>query len=98
VTGRAPAAALRPLAPAVGSSGGASRLHTGMAWGQRGWKRQPVGGRARSGTLPSIETRIGLGVARSRTPASRPWVYGCRGRAKSSSTGASSAMRPAYMT
>ena len=37
----------------LSDSGGASSLHTGMAWGQRGWKGQPGGGAEGSGTSPA---------------------------------------------
>src|ERR1035437_1034962 len=36
----------------IGTSGGTSRLQISMAWGQRGWKRHPLGGEIRLGGAP----------------------------------------------
>ncbi len=71
------------------------------ARGQRSANAQATGSSRSDGTRP------GISCSRSRVPSpsygrgiapSRPIVYGCCGCAKSSSTVASSAFRPAYMT
>src|SRR5262245_41196972 len=56
-------AANRP--PASGTSGGSSSLQRSNAYGHRGWKRQPVGGRPGSGTSP--------GSASGRNPWPSGW-------------------------
>lgn len=45
------------------TSGGASFLHLSVAFGQRGWKAQPVGNAKGFGGLPGIE------VSRLRRPS-----------------------------
>jgi hypothetical protein len=40
------------------SSTGSSSGHRAKRWGQRGWNRQPVGGRAGSGTSPGSASGI----------------------------------------
>ena len=70
----------------------------GMTSGQRGWKRQPLGGRARSGGLPGIpiSSRRGPGPTGTRSSG-----RGCRdgGAARRSPrSGRSPTTWPAYIT
>ena len=72
------------------------RGHTRITSGQRGWKRQPLGGSIRFGGAPGIEWRAVVSSEIVERSSSR--VYGCAGSAKSSRAGPSSTIRPAYMT
>src|SRR3954471_2808560 len=81
------------------SSGRCERVRS-SARGQRGANAQAAGSSASDGTRPGISRSLpcssaapGRGIA-----PSRPIVYGCCGCAYSSRTGASSTLRPAYMT
>ena len=86
-------------APTSNSSGGTSAGQRSNAYGQRGWKRQPLGGRAGSGTSPG--QRLGqvaraVGVAGSLRSAPR-----CTDAAASARPRASAPTRrsmPRYMT
>src|SRR4029453_18336118 len=84
---------------AISRSTGCSALQRASANGQRGLKRQP-GGRAKGlGTTPSMAISRSSPSLPSRGIEPRsPNVYGCCGSANSRPTGASSTMRPAYMT
>ena len=69
--------------------------------GQRVWKRQPGGGAAGDGMSPSStmrsrsRCRTGFGTGIAESSAS---VYGCFGRAYTSSAGPCSTIRPRYIT
>src|SRR4051794_1215878 len=65
-------------------------LHSGSATGQRGANRQPGGGSARFGTRPPSRGSDPRAWSACGMAAINVCVYGCRGRAKRSSTGASS--------
>ncbi len=70
------------------SSGGSSTEQTSRAFGQRGWKRHPCGGSIGDGTSPRSRIRCRAPSSRRRCSGiaeSRAFVYGCRGRSKSSS-------------
>jgi hypothetical protein len=73
-------------------------VQRGMRCEQRGAKWQPSGKAVGLGTTPSIVSsrfaRPTASAASFGTERSKPSVYGCLGRAKSSSTGDSSTMRP----
>lgn len=58
----------------------------------------PFGITDRSGTLPGMDGRDSTPLPSFGTEPIRPCVYGCFGSAKSSCTGASSTIRPAYIT
>ena len=86
-----------PISRSSGTSrAGAARRHAGSAARTRTQPRQ-LGERrhaARDLAQPALLVAApGRGIA-----PSRPIVYGCCGRANSSCTGASSTLRPAYMT
>ena len=68
-----------------------------MQSGQRGWKRQPAGGSARSGGAPGMPTRRCIGPVSGGNDSISPRVYGCRGDACSCALGAVSTISPAYM-
>src|SRR5262245_26184599 len=87
-------------APATGASAGCCCRQAAMAKLQRGAKAQPRIGSRNDGTMPGISLRR---LTRARAlpramEASSPRAYGCAGRANSCATGASSTLRPAYMT
>ena len=69
---------------ASASSGGSVSAHVSTARGQRGWKRQPLGGLIRFGTSPcstnASRWRPSRGFASGTADSSAP-VYGCRGAA-----------------
>ena len=65
--------------------------------GQRGWKRQPAGGDARSGGEPGMPVMRSTGPVSGGKERIRPSVYGWRASACSRSPGASSTISPAYM-
>ena len=69
-----------------------------MTSGQRGWKRQPPGGRARSGGAPGIPASSRRGPVTDGNALIKPRVYGCSGRSKIASVSAASATWPAYIT
>src|SRR5690606_19845124 len=57
--------------------GGSSVRQRSMAWGQRGWKRQPVGGAMREGGSPvPVSSRSASAATRSGSGAEamRSWV------------------------
>src|SRR5581483_7812510 len=74
-----------------------SAAFSGRQCGQRGWKRQPAGGEARSGGAPPIPVRRARGPRSGGNDSIRPTVYGCRARLRSSAAGAASTTSPAYM-
>ena len=84
--------------PPSGRSGNAPSRQSGCTNGQRGWKRQPGGGAARSGGAPGIVESGSRTTSKSGTERSRPSVYGCRGSRNTVSTGPVSTTWPAYMT
>ncbi len=55
-------------------SEGVSVLQMGIAWGQRGWNRQPEGGVMRFGTDPGIDVSSLSGWSSRGMEASSPWV------------------------
>src|SRR6185437_2871912 len=66
---------------------------------QRAAKRQPRGGASSDGTVPSIVASALLRARPGRGRlASRPCVYGCRGRSNTSTTLPRSTTLPAYIT
>src|SRR5262249_30246207 len=86
----------RLLRPAPSWSwGGASARQRSIACAQRGANAQPGGSAARSGGCPSIAVSHSVSAPSRGTEASRARVYGCRGAAKTASTGPASTMRPA---
>ena len=80
------------------SAAGTSAEQRSNTYGQRGWKRQPLGGRAGSGTSP--------GSASGRKPAPSAWgiaamsasVYGCCGAPRARASAPISTTSPRYMT
>src|SRR5215472_5792406 len=89
-------------AGAFSSSAGATRRHRSRANAQRLANTQPATRCLRFGTTPGISANL-VCAAASEAPSlgtalSRPRVYGCRGERNSSATGASSTLRPAYIT
>src|SRR5207247_10264125 len=72
---------------------------TGIAAGQRGWKRQPEGTLIALGTSPAM-VRSGCGASGcdGNAAAKRALVYGCIGRAHSASLSADSTILPRYIT
>ena len=76
---------------------GRPREQTSIANEQRGANRQPGGGLRRSGGEPGMTSSVRRSAWMFGNAASSFWVYGWRGRRKTSSTGPSSATRPAYM-
>src|SRR6185312_5956316 len=88
-------------APSAAISSGRSARQRSLAKGQRGWKAQPGGGSIGLGTSPatgSLSPEAPLGGSRRGIVSIRRRVYGCRGRANSSSDAAISTSRPRYMT
>ena len=99
---RAPGGSTRRSDPGRTSrSSGTCVRESSSARGQRSEKAHIVGSSRSDGTRPGISRSrrrasspsTGRGIA-----PSRPIVYGCCGAAYRSATGASSALRPAYMT
>ena len=84
--------------PGAAASAGASRRQRSSAQGQRGWKAQPGGGSSGFGTSPATAVRATPVICRSGTASSSIRVYGCCGAPNSRRVGASSTMRPRYMT
>src|SRR6516165_317667 len=89
-------------AGAFSSSAGATCRHRSRANAQRLANTQPAMRCLRFGTTPGISANL-VCAAASEAPSlgtalSRPRVYGCRGERNSSATGASSTLRPAYIT
>ena len=78
---------------------GSSTEQFSWAMGQRGWKRQPVGGLRGLGTSPARVMRsrflVGSGIGMADISA---WVYGCAGLPNRSSREAISAILPRYIT
>ena len=88
---------IRSPSSSPGKMGGGSP-HFSHACGQRGWKRQPRGHAAASGTNPGIDlSRLSVAESWGREARS-PCVYGCAGARKISSTVPDSTIWPAYMT
>src|SRR4030095_2510685 len=89
--------------PAPTKGGGVARQRS-VASSQRAAKAQPTIGLVRIGTRPGISCRRGRAPAAAASTSSRgiarirPRVQGCNGLSNSASTGASSTLRPAYMT
>ena len=77
--------------------GGTPHLQIAMRRGQRGANAQPGGSAARFGTTPSIAFRRAPALPPESTPAARACT-GAPARGRSSRTGPSSTMRPAYIT
>ena len=90
----------RPAAPASSdTSGGFVDQQTGSRHAQRGANGQPTGAWRMSGGRPSIGISSSPSTASSRgIEWSSPTVYGCEGRANSSTVVAVSTMNPAYIT
>ena len=68
-----------------------------MQCGQRGWKRQPLGGSPRSGGMPGMPVIRTSGPVSGGNELSSPCVYGCFASAKRSRAAAVSTISPAYM-
>src|ERR1700678_2806919 len=84
---------------ATSPSSGVTVLHSSMAYGQRGWKRQPGAGLTTFGGSPTSDELVSSSGARgSGTADSSNWVYGWRGDVSSCSVGPISTTWPAYMT
>ena len=81
-----------------GPSAGSVSLQIGITYGQRGWNRQPRGGKRSDGGWPEIWTSRSTSWCRRGSEPSNPQVYGWFGRWKRSCTSPSSWMRAAYMT
>ena len=80
-------------------SSGSWLRHAGMTSGQRGWKRQPLGGRARSGGAAGDPEQLSARAADRRERVHQ--TRGCTGAAaarRSRSVRAASAIWPAYIT
>src|SRR6266852_8733581 len=78
--------------------GGTWTLQISIAYGHRGWNRQPLGGASRLGGAPraaslGASSRSGSGAADSRS-----CVYGCAAWSVRLTLGAASTSWPAYMT
>src|ERR1019366_5697871 len=72
---------------------------TGRAEAQRGWNGHPEGGETGDGGSPGTASGADRGPGASRgREASKRAVYGWRGEAKRAAVGASSTMRPRYIT
>ena len=86
----------RPAGRAAAALRGTRR----SASGQRGWNAAARRQRERVGGVARDRRRAPPRGSSTRVAptASRPRVYGCRGRANTSSTGPSSTTRPAYIT
>ena len=54
--------------------GGFSLRQMSIAYGHRGWKRQPLGGLMRLGTFPSMVSRRGMSMLTLGMEFIRPWV------------------------
>src|SRR5205823_653568 len=76
---------------------GSLSAHGPNAYGQRGWKLQPVGMLNGLGTVPLITFRRWPFMPLEGMDVSRPSVYGCFGASRTSSTEPCSTMRPAYI-
>ena len=82
---------------AARSSGAGTSGPSGTQSGQRGWKRQPLGGAARSGGEPGMPTRRCSGPVSGGNDSMSPRVYGCSGLRAAARAGAGSTISPAYM-
>src|SRR5712691_5937796 len=78
--------------------GGTWRLQMSMAYGHRGWNRQPLGGASRLGGAPRAASLAGSARSGSGAAESRSCVYGCAGLSVRVTLGAASTSCPAYMT
>ena len=99
--GRVPARHLVPVRrrPAPARAAASSTRQRSWTLKQRGANGQPVISRDRSGGWPWIGTSSPRPRSSSRgIDCSRPTVYGCRGRPKSSAVVLRSMMWPAYIT
>src|SRR5947209_1083624 len=68
-----------PCPASTGNVGGSSAEQIGIACGQRGWKRQPVGGLTSDGGAPAAPSQGFSSLCGSGAALSSSWVYGCCG-------------------
>src|SRR6266851_3852461 len=87
-----------PGSSETGARAGSTSLQIGITYGQRGWKRQPVGGFSIDGGWPWICTRRSTSASRRGSEPISPHVYGWWGFLKICSTPPFSATSAAYMT
>ena len=84
------------------TAGGSTSRQTSIAYGQRGWKRQPDGGASGLGMSPcEHDARAARAARPGRAPGSptaAPRCRGASGRRYTSSAAPISTMRPRYMT
>src|SRR6185436_15194653 len=88
----------RTSSPSTSSSCGRSASQRAKACGQRGAKRQPAGGRSRSGGEPGIPSRRSFAPWIDGKASSSPCVYGWSGFSNSCRVRPSSATCAAYIT
>ena len=67
------------MAGSDGDRRGAVSAQTAIAYGQRGWNRQPDGGETRLGGAPRAPSTGGPARSGSGAALSSSWVYGCSG-------------------
>ena len=80
------------------NAGGASVEQIGMAYGQRGWNRQPDGGCTREGGAPAAPSHALRSASGSGAALKSSFVYGCAGEFVMLSAGPTSTTLPAYIT
>src|SRR5262249_20960983 len=88
----------RTSSPATGRSAGWAARQRSITKGQRGAKRQPAGGRSRSGGAPGIPSKCSLVPWIDGNASSSPRVYGCRRCSNTCPVRPSSATCAAYIT
>ena len=82
-----------------GSSSGSVSLQIGITYGQRGWKRQPAGGKQQRRRLPGdLDEPLDVLVQARQRAEQAPRVRMVRPAGRESRTSPSSWMRAAYMT
>src|SRR2546428_105445 len=81
----------------TGSRPGSRSTHSGHAYLQRGWKRQPTGGLIREGKRPGMYAGNVCGPSMSGNAPIKSFVYGCFEFLYTSRTLPRSTIFPAYM-